>query len=272
MNETESQEFMNPNYVEENQEMETPIQEQKLEERENETDAELSEPVEENSNKNEVPKNNQPEESIDEKNWKALRKLKQQAEEERDAALRAYREMQMQAGNRQSQAPVEEDDYSDLGISAEDLVEGKHLSKVSKELKKIKSALELYQTEHKLKKKYSDFDDVVTKENLELLVAREPELAKGLDANPDLYSKAVTAYNIIKNLQIYNPTKRQQLNNLAKVSDKIDENLSRPQVAASVSPQTGSTPLSRANEYAEDYSREELDRVYREMLERANGR
>ncbi len=46
--------------------------------------------------------------------------------------------------------------------------------------------------------KYSDYADIVTKENRELLKQTEPELAQSLYHIPDPYNQAVTAYKLLK--------------------------------------------------------------------------
>ncbi len=46
--------------------------------------------------------------------------------------------------------------------------------------------------------KFSDYADVVTKENIELLKQTEPELAQSLYHMPDPYSQAVAAYKLLK--------------------------------------------------------------------------
>lgn len=56
--------------------------------------------------------------------------------------------------------------------------------------------------EDRLTLKHTDFADVVTKENIELLKQTEPELALSLSHNPDPYAQGIAAYKLIKKLGI----------------------------------------------------------------------
>ena len=92
----------------------------------------------------------------------------------------------------------------DFGIRDDDLIEGKHLKDLKKEIKALKSALEYQQSasvETRLQHKFPDFDDVVTKENLELLKETEPELAFSLSNTPDLFQQGVVAYKLLKGMK-----------------------------------------------------------------------
>jgi len=280
-----SSEFMNPNYKEEapdqqdvaqaplKEEVAAPkdIEEQSLEQEVAEQPQEskeapvVKEAVEDTSDSDEAM-------TPEAKNFVTLRELKRKAERERDELL-----AQINASKHQ-QSKQRFDDDEEFNFNDDDLIEGKHLKKIVNKLNKVNAQLGQYQsqanmslTESKIKKRYNDFDDVVTQENLQILAAREPEIAQSLNANPDLYSKALTAYTMIKDLQIYVPPKaKKRIANIVKESRKIDENLSMPKVAASISPQTGDSALSKASDYSDDLSSDEAARVYSEMLKRSS--
>lgn len=225
------------------------------------------------------PEDNEENLSPEAKNFKALRDLKKKAERERDEALRRYRDIENEKMKKLNSRQEDSATFDeDLKFDPDDFAEGKHLNKVVNKIKRMEQQLNNYnqqsamlKTESLLKSKYSDFDDVVTRENLEILAAREPEIAQGLNANPDLYSKAITAYTMIKNLKIYSHDKIKHDGNIKRTNKRIDENLSKPKAAASVAPQESDSPLSHANRFSEKITEEERNRIYKTLLERANG-
>ena len=185
-----------------------------------------------------------PRESPAQESWKILREKADRAER-RNAELEAA--LLQASSNKQ-------DPEEDLGFSIEEdaLAEGKHLNKVSKKIQKLENQLKQYEqqaaatsVETRLKNQYPDFDSIVSVENLTNLRAAYPELANSINSTTDLYSKAVSAYTMIKKLGI-------SPHNDAFEADKATahRNASKPKSLASISPQQGDSPLSRANAFA----------------------
>lgn len=206
-------------------------------------------------------------EEFNEKNMREMRVRKEQAEKERDEAYALLQKMKQDKAPKEQQAP-EEDEDDDLGISEDDLVEGKHLRKVVKEFKQLKKELKNYQqattsttVETKLKQKYNDFDKVVSKENVEALVKEYPELGDTLRSNADLYSQAVSAYTMIKKMGIYVEDK------FSGDRAKAEQNSAKPRPLASVSPQQGDSPLTRVNAFANGLTEELKIQMRKEMEE-----
>lgn len=194
--------------------------------------------------------------------WKILREKAERAEQR----ARELEEALLKAQSSKSEAPEE-----DLNFSVEEdaLVEGKHLSKVDKKIKKLENQLRQYEqqtaatiTETKLKSQFPDFDSVVSSENLANLRAAYPELVSSLNANPDLYSKAVSAYTMIKQLGI-----SQQPDNFQQEKAIAQKNAAKPKPLASISPQQGDSPLSRANAFANGLTPELQKQLWKEMNE-----
>jgi len=206
----------------------------------------------------------QPKESVQAKNFAALRQQKELAERERDEAIRILKEME-------SKKAPEVDEEIVLG--PDDLAEGKHLSKVQQKIKKLEQQLKNYERqsvesniETKLKVQYPDFDSVVSRENIDSLRSNYPEIAATINSSPDLYSKAVSAYTLIKKLGITPDTSY----DMDKV--KIQQNVAKPKPLASISPQRGDSPLSRANAFAEGKLSKELsEQLFKEMNEARKG-
>lgn len=202
-------------------------------------------------------------ESDSAKNLRALREAKERVERERDEAFRMIQEMQ----SRYKQTEVEPVN-EDISLGESDLVEGKHLSQVDKKIKRLEQELKNYQqksfemsVETKLKSQYPDFDKIVSRENIDSLKASYPEIASALNASPDLYSKAVSAYTLIKKLGIYTEDLYASERALAQ------KNAAKPRPLASVAPQKADSPLSHANAFAQGLSDDLKAQLRREMEE-----
>lgn len=201
------------------------------------------------------------------RNFRAIREKAKQAERERDEALKLIREMTA-AQKKQEEVHVHDhDDEPDtFGMNPDDLVEGKHLSKVAKEMKALKDQLRSYQqqsnltaTEARLKAQYPDLDKVLSADNIETFRYAYPELASTVDSAQDIYTKAVSAYTMIKKFGIYQEPG-------ASVEKEVSKkNLSKPRPMASVSPQQGDSPISRANAFANGLTKDLQEQMWKEM-------
>ncbi len=179
--------------------------------------------------------------------WKKLRE-KALAAEKRAADLE---QALMQASKQQPQQPQEEEE-AEISVDADALVEGKHLSQVNKHIKKLEAQLHQYQqqtamsaTEMRLKTQYPDFDSIVSKENLESLRLAYPEIAQTINSSSDLYSKAVSAYTMIKKLGINDDNE-----SFDAEKEVIHKNANKPKPSAILKPQQGDSPLTKANAFA----------------------
>jgi hypothetical protein len=194
-------------------------------------------------------------------NFKQLREKSERIARERDEAIARLREYESRI---KSQSPTQASDVEsdEISMAPDELAEGKHISKVQKQLNKLKEEVRVATTEAKLKAQYPDFDSVVTKDNVQALRDAYPEIAHTLNSSPDLYSTAVSAYTLIKKLG---------LNSQASAYDQekqiVHANAAKPRPLASVSPQQGDSPLSRANAFANGLTEELKVQLRREMEE-----
>lgn len=200
------------------------------------------------------------------RNFRQLREKAERAERERDEAVRYAQSLQAQ------QRAQPEDD--DIGLADDDLVERKHVDRiVKKELRKYQEQLQHYQQEQQAQQvlnQYKDYHDVVTKENVDALIQQYPDIADSLKANPDMKSKAVAAYNIIKKLGI-NGMNEPQSAPYAQDIQRIKTNAAKPKPLASVNPQQGDSPLSRANAFANGLTDDLKEQLRKEMTESRRG-
>lgn len=201
-------------------------------------------------------------ESAQAKNFRQLREKAERAERERDELVRLLKEQQQ---NKQTQSQ----DDDEIRLAPDDLAEGKHLSKIEKKYKRLEEQFKQYQAqtaeavvEAKIKAQYPDFDKVVSRDNIEALRGSYPELAQTLNASSDLYSKAVSAYTLIKKLGIA----QEDLYQAGR--ERAIKNAIKPKPSAAVSPQTGNSPLSKANAFAGgEFTKELQEQMFKEMNE-----
>jgi hypothetical protein len=128
-------------------------------------------------------------------NWAEMRRIERELKQQNEDLRK-----QLSQVNKPLQA--EEDD---LGVKDEDLVEGKHLKNLYKEIKHLKSELkqrESTSVEDRLKLHYPDYAEVLANENIELINKTDPEFAETLALQQDPYKRVVAAYKFLKRLGI----------------------------------------------------------------------
>jgi len=210
----------------------------------------------------------QKEASENEKNIRVLRQKAERAdraERERDELMRKLQEMETARNPQQTQAQSKPDE--DYNIESDTLVEGKHLSKYDKKIRQLEDKLKGYEQQNnvtaaevRLKNLYPDFDKVVSRDNIEQLKANYPELAETLNSSStDIYSKAVSAYTLIKKLGISPEDAYQQ------DKERAMKNAVKPRPLTSISPQQGDSPLSKANAFANGLTDELKAQLRKEM-------
>lgn len=208
----------------------------------------------------------QPQPQPENQNVRQLRQAKERAERERDDLLQRMQEQERLRTQSQPQTPSQDDE--DISIGQDDLVEGKHLSKVGRKLKKLEQELAQYKqqstasvAEARIKAQYPDFDKVVTKETVSAFCEAYPELAHTINSSTDLYNTASSAYTLIKKFGIYQEDNYSQDRQLAQT------NAAKPKPLAAVAPQSGNSPLSQANAFANGLTDDLKKQLLKEMYE-----
>jgi hypothetical protein len=235
--------------------------------------AETEQPPQEETIITEPPQITQPPEVIEQPKQKtpqeSFRELRAKVERERSERERLEKEKaELLKQIRNQQPPQEEEEDLEVNLNPTDLAEGQHLSKMQKQIKKLRQELNNYKTqatinshEVRIKSEIHDFDKVVTKENLEILNEMEPELAYSIKMNNDLYAQAKSAYKLIKQFGIYTEE------TMTKEHEKAQKNLAKPRPLNSIKPQEGSSPLSNANAFAQGLTDELKEQLRKEMFE-----
>ncbi len=191
--------------------------------------------------------------------FRELREAKKRAEEreaELERKLKAY-----ESASQKSQ--YEEPEYE---VGSDDLVEGKHLNKYNKQIQRQQQEIEALKQQNQqaqfrtqLLQEMPDFFKVVSKENSEMLEMKYPDIARSLNSSTDAYSTAKAAYNIIKELRLNVEDNYQQEKAI------VQKNAAKPRPLASMSPQQGDSPLSKANAFANGLTDELKTQLRKEM-------
>jgi len=107
------------------------------------------------------------------------------------------------------------------------------------------------------KAKYEDYDQVVTNENIKLLVQEDPDLEHDIQVSKNPFARA---YKEIKKSTFYKDRQKNKAN-----SEKIDSNTNKPVSSNTIAKQS---PLSHANAFA-NYSKDELRKEMDQCARRA---
>jgi hypothetical protein len=191
-----------------------------------------------------------------------LRDKWEQSEREKSELIRLLQERQ---GNQQP-------DNFDFTLGDDDIVEGKHISKVKKqvksELSKMQEELAAMKrqsnqlaAENKARSKYPDIDKVLSPENIEALKDADPDAARSIANLNDPYAQFTFAYLAIKEKVLNNP---QPTYNRDK--EQAQKNALKPKASAGMSSQQGDSPLAQANVFGAGLT-PELKKKLREEME-----
>lgn len=193
-------------------------------------------------------------------NIRVLREDKEKAQRENYELLRrlqAYESQKQEAAKKAQEPPLAPDDLVEWRV-------------VQREMKILRDQVEKSimeqdnsATEVKLKAQFTDFDAVVSRENIEMLRTMEPELAESIHSNPNVYTKAVAAYKAIKKLGLGDKQ--------ALEKEKIAQNSVRPRSAQAAAPQQSDSPLTKANIYGTKLDKDSKAAIWAEM-QRITGR
>lgn len=220
-----------------------------------------------------IQKEHSKKDSNSDQNWRLMRD-RAEAAERRSQELERMVQQNLNQNQSSQKIHLIEDEDDDSDISDDSYVEGrqykKQLKAVKKELKEtrrqfqeiaIRTATD--QAEFKLKTQFSDFDSVVTKDNLEKLEMAKPSLYRSILATQDIYDRGYTAYEMIKASGMVQESPYEDQDR------RLEENRAKPRAAANISPQSSETPLTRVGDYDRRILTEERKRQLLKQVEEA---
>lgn len=199
------------------------------------------------------------EESSKEHNFKQLREVNKQLEERLRKSEETIETIVGNNSQQQIPAPPQEEE-----LGAEDLAEGRHLKKLEAKFEKLLYQKEMEAIPSRLKAKFEDFDEVVTKENLEKLKKTEPELFQTINSGDNFYATGVSAYKTLKSLGY-----AQDQEDIMKQKDHVHANHKKPLSAQAIK---GQGALHEANIFANGLTPELKKQLQKEMVEAAKAR
>lgn len=206
-----------------------------------------------------------------ERNWGRMREKQKDLERELRMQKELNERLLQMSAQLAPQQPQEKDELDEIGD--EDYIpKGKVKKLVQREKDNIVKATveemekrfqqkEDAQFMDRLKRQYSDFEDVVNTDTLALLEEQEPELATAIAASKDPYKIGVQTYKYIKALNI--STKVPEARRAKEVEKKLEKNAKTVQ-----SPQAyDKRPMAQAFKMTEV----EKKQLYEEMIQFSRG-
>jgi len=201
-----------------------------------------------------------------EENFRRLREKAERLERERNEAFALAQELKKKFDKPVQQETSQPEPEQDYTLNPDDLVEGKHLSRYDRELKQLKQKQSQYEQqsiefriERQVNAQFPDFGTVVSPKNVMALREKDPDLAEAIAHTPDLYKKAVLTYKMIKQMGIGASEK------YSAEREKALKNASKPKSLHAISPQSGSSPLSHANAFAQGLTDDLRKQLLHEM-------
>lgn len=188
-------------------------------------------------------------------NWAEIREKTRRLERENQELKEGFQRLT------QPKQVEEEDSFS---FKDDDLIEGKHLKNVVKELKSLRNELkqkEASSVEDRIQFKFPDYRDIVTKENIEQLKETEPVLVKSLLALTDPYEQAEAAYRMLKKMAP--PVTKEP--SLSMEKKKALENAQKPLSVQAVSKTSAMADVNQFAEMDVKSKKEFLKSKYEEM-------
>lgn len=225
---------------------------------------EIIQPQETQENSQESPEVLQQQEEIvsdKEYNFRKLEESKRQLEGKVQDLESVIKKIATDPEPSQETPPPE--DY--LGLGDEDIAEGRHLKRVTQELDMLKKQMhnqQLQAVPDRLNAKFSDFNEVVSKENIEKLKQTEPELYSSIISGPDLYARGVSAYKTLKAMGFVDNSYQSQ-------KEQVQKNHNRPMSTQAIK---GAGALSEQNIFAGGLTPELKKQLQREMAEASKAR
>lgn len=192
-------------------------------------------------------------------NWAEARRKMQELDRQNEEMRKQLTQMQQPKSN-------EEDELDK--IADDDIVTKGQVKKLNQKQAKLiaEEAIKAYvasTVDERLQAKFSDFADVVTKENIELLRQQEPELAMSLYHNPDPFGQGVAAYKLLKKVGIGEES----------VANKLDREraIKNSQKPVSVNAVTKSSALGEAHKFENGLTKELKGQLWAEMKQAMKG-
>lgn len=167
-------------------------------------------------------------ESRQERNWREMRKRQEELENrlrQKDEMLEKLMHAQLSSQTTKPEPEPEDPDEEYIPAGRVKGIARRTVQPLEQKIQELEQKIAQQEQQkyiNNLKSKYSDFDDIVNQETLELLETREPELAAAIAETKDPNKMAIQAYKYIKALNLAEqvPTARRS----KEVTKRLEEN------------------------------------------------
>lgn len=174
------------------------------------------------------------EENWQEKNWKMLRQRQEELEREvrrKDEMLEKLVSLQTSQRSSEPEEPeVPDDEFATYGKAKKAAY--KAVAPLEKKIQELEARLTAKNQSdllHDLRRKYTDFEDIVNAETLSLLEEKEPELAASIAETKDPYKMGIQSYKYIKALKLTDQApERRHAKEVEKKAEKNAKSVQSP--------------------------------------------
>lgn len=186
-----------------------------------------------------------------EHNWAEMRRKMREKDHQID-------ELKQQFQSMADKKPQEEDELANL--AEDDILTVAQARKLAQKMarstaEEVMKQRDAATVDERLQLKFSDYSNIVTKDNIELLKETEPELAQSLSTMTDPYTQAIAAYKLLK--KIAPPREETSLE-----KRKAEENSQKP---VSVNAVTKKSPIGNAHLFENGLTPELKKQLWEEM-------
>lgn len=209
-----------------------------------------------------ISKQDSNEEDPQERNWRQMRQRQKDLEEEVRKKNELLEKVLVSQLSQQNQTEEEEEEEDPDEVVPRGTVKGiaqKQMQPLEKKIQDLENQIAKQEQQrmiNSLRSQYTDFDDVVNVETLEILEQKEPVIAEGIMALKDPYKMGISSYKYIKALGILDELPKTR--RTKEVAKKIEQNK-----------KTVQSPLSyEKRPIAQAYRNAQVDskKLYEEMM------
>jgi hypothetical protein len=205
-------------------------------------------------------------------NWAEMRKAREEDRKRLQELERISRE-QKEFISKITSSPAEKPDDELDKLGDEDIITKRQALKLAEKkaqeiARQVLKQREAETVDERLQFKFSDFNQVVTQENIELLKQTKPVLANSLRYIPDAYEQGMAAYEMIKEVVAVrgNQTPTESLE-----MKKANENLQKPRSVQAVAKTSSLAEVNQFSEMSQKDKQAFLRSKYEEMQKAMKG-
>lgn len=201
-----------------------------------------------------------------------LRYLRQEAELKKRLERENLELMARLKAFEESRLAVQESEYEDPS-SKQLKTLSKQIESLTSEIAAQKAVAREQLVDQQLLTEIPDFKQVVNHKTVESFAEQYPLEANTLRQVQDPYQQSILAYNMLKRYGFApEPVNTNAMLAAKQTQAALDKNKLKPRPLASISPQQGDSPLSKANAFANGLSGDLQKQLWQEMKDAMKGR